>query len=91
MGRGVRQGNHLSPYLFILGLEILSIAIRRDHNIKGIDVLGKNIKLAEYADDMNSFLADVKSAKNLFQLLEKFSIISGLNVNKGKKTQMVSG
>ncbi len=44
----------------------------------------QNIKLAEFADDMNSFLADVKSANRLFQLSEKFSIISGLNANKEK-------
>ncbi len=53
--------------------------------LSAVDVLGKNIKLAEYGDDMNSFLADVKSANNLFQLLEKFSIISGFNVLKKKQ------
>ena len=42
--RGVRLGCPLSPYIFILGIEIPSIAIRNNQNITGIDIFRKTVK-----------------------------------------------
>ena len=48
---GVRQGCPLSPYLFILCIEILSATIFNDHDITGIKVYGKEFKSTMFADD----------------------------------------
>ena len=84
LSRGVRQGDPLSPYLFILVLETLAIYIRNDECIKGIKVDGHELKLIIFADDLTVFLKDIASFHCLSAKLELFGHYSGLNVNKGK-------
>ena len=49
--RGVRQGCPRSPYLFILGAEILGNAVRKDTEIRGIKLGNSDCKLSQYAHD----------------------------------------
>ena len=90
VGRGVRQGDPLSPYLFILPLESLLTAIKQNNDITGIEVEGKEIKCTAFADDLTNFLRDKKSYEALNLLLNTYGDCSGLKVNKEKKRSLLA-
>lgn len=43
--RSVRQGCPLSPFLFLLVVELLAIQIKNSYEIKGINIFGNEIKI----------------------------------------------
>ena len=49
---GTRIGYPLSPYLFIIVLEVLARAIRQQKEIKGIQIGKEEVKISLFADDM---------------------------------------
>ena len=81
----------LSPYLFLLAVEILAIAVRENTEIKGIAIERQETKLLQYADNTTAVLSDLDSAHKLFQLLDKFKKVSGLKVNSSKTEGMCIG
>ena len=89
--RGVRQGDPLSPYLFVVAVETLAIAITQNSDIEGIYIEEQQTKLLQYADDTTAILADTNSAKVLFELLDRFRNISGLKMNCSKTEGMWIG
>jgi len=84
LGRGVRQGDPLSPYLCVIATEILAAAIRTSTDIKGIKLESEEWKIVQYADDLTALLSDLHSVRSLFILLDRFEQLSGLKVNYTK-------
>ena len=76
----MRQGDPLSPYLFVIAFEILAIAVRSHKNIKGIKINGSEVKLLQFTDDTTAVSSDLNSALALFKTLEAFGL--KLNVRK---------
>ena len=89
--RGVRQGDPLSPSLFIIVLELLAVYIRNNDQIKGIAVDGSEIKLVIFADDMTSFVRDKLSYHTLFDTIDLFGTYSVLKVNHDKTEILLLG
>ena len=85
--KGVRQGCALSPYLFIICIELLSNEVSLNKDINGIKLGNIEIKQALFADDA-CFITDGqrKSFQTLVTTIENFSNISGLKLNKDKCT-----
>jgi len=90
LSRGVRQGDPLSPYLFVIAIDTLAAVIRTSI-IKGIKLDLEEWKLVQYADDLTLFLSDLTSAQKLFKLLDRFGKLSGLKVNYTKTEAMWIG
>ena len=82
--RGVRQGCPLSPYLFILSAEIMANKVRQEDGFNGIKILGKELKLSQYADDTNLFCADLASVEKILEIVENFGNMAGLKLNRRK-------
>ena len=89
--RGVRQGDPLSPYLFVVAVETLAIAIRQNSLIKGITIGGEETELLQYADDTTAVLSDTNSAQTLFSMLDAYKKVSGLELNPTKTEGMWIG
>ena len=82
--RGVRQGCPLSPYLFILAVEVLAISIRQNRNISGLVFNGVEIKVSQLADDTNCVVKDENSLKHLLDTFCLFRSGTGLDINVDK-------
>jgi hypothetical protein len=89
--RGLRQGCPLSPYLFILIMEGLSLLLKKsftEHKISGIKVT-KLIKIFHlmFVDDVLLMTNAVLSEWTVIQeVLFNFCTVSGLSINHSKST-----
>ena len=92
ISRGCRQGDPISPYLFILCAEILGQMIRENNNIRGIEINRTEHKLSQFADDTEIFLkGDSKSFEETIITINKFGNFSGLLLNTSKTSAIWLG
>ena len=79
---GCRQGDPVSPYIFVICAEILGIAIRENKRIEGIKIFGYEHKISQYADDTTLVIKNCKNNLNrVLDTLKFFHKVSGLKVN----------
>ena len=87
MQTGLRQGDPMSPYLFLLVADLLQVLIRRDGSVRNPLDLSSTCPMLQYADDtlilMRGELPDVQNLKNV---LDQFSAATGLHINYHKST-----
>ena len=89
--RGLRQGDPLSPLLFVICMELLSRLLKKEtaksafHFHKHCESL--RLTHLIFADDIVLFCrGDVGSVRVLMGCLERFKVMSGLSVNVGKSS-----
>ena len=87
--RGCRQGDPVSPYVFVLAAKIMAAAVRENKTIKGIEVHEKEQIISLYADDTTLYLASNETnLRATLNALQEFQQISGLKIDI-EKTKMI--
>jgi hypothetical protein len=98
--RGLRQGDPLSPLLFLLVMEVISQLLRRTEEVGLIrsfkadsaTVSGLSISHLLFADDTIVFCdADRDQLLHLCMVLACFEAVTGLGVNMGKSELVLVG
>ena len=85
LSQGVPQGDVISPYIFILMVEILLIKINHTKNLKGITYAQEESRSETFADDTTIFIErNEHNLRHATKYITQFHSISGLACNLDK-------
>jgi len=89
LSRSCRQGDPISPFLFLLAIEPLLLSLKS--NLGGVQTRGGVAKIAAFADDITVFLGEGDNVANTLGIIDRFSEASGLKINIAKSELMSFG
>ena len=82
---GTRQRCPLLPLIFNIVLEVLATTIRKEKEIKGIQIGKEEVKLSLLTDDTILYIENPKdSIRKLLELISEFSQVAGYKINTQK-------
>lgn len=93
---GIRQGDPISPYLFLITMEVFTRALAQAESTKAIQGIkisrnASQVSHLLFADDCLLFVkADMHNVNNLLDIINNFSEISGQQINFQKSAVFFS-
>eukprot|EP00253_Pinus_taeda_P030867 PITA_30867 len=93
--RGIRKGNPLSPFLFILAVDGLGRIIKREargNKLRGLKLWGNNLAIThqQFVDDIMLFgEVNLREVRIIKEVLDVFMVASGMEINKEKSCTFI--
>lgn len=81
--KGIKQGCPISPLLFIIAAEMLSILIKNS-DFKKLTIFDQQLTISQLADDTAIFMENSDQLPKILETISSFSKASGLKLNLNK-------